>query len=107
MKRIVLVLVAVPLAAVAMYAEDTTKGTELTGWLCNSKCVTQKANHAACDQDCADNTGDVVLVDDQGQVFKIGNPENAGQNRGKTKKRKSKPSKRSDDTPDDTMYAGG
>src|SRR5579863_5440388 len=103
MKPIVLVLVAVTLAAVPIYAEDATNGAEMTGWLCNSKCIARTATQAACDQNCVDKTGDAVLVDDRGQVLKIANPENAVQKCSKTKKQKSKPAKRSDATPDDSL----
>src|SRR5579863_3319534 len=106
MKPFALVLVAVTLAAVPMCAEDATKGAEMTGWLCNSKCVARTATQAACDQNCVDKTGDAVVVDDRGQVLKIANPENAVRSCGKTKKQKSKPAKTSDDTPDDSLYQG-
>jgi len=106
MKPFALVLIAVTLAVVPMYAEDATKGAEMTGWLCNSKCVTRSASQAACDQNCVDKSGDTVLVDDRGQVLKIVNPGNAVQNCSKTKKTTSKPAKRSDDAPDDNVYQG-
>ncbi len=73
MKRIAWLLVSVLVSAISLYAEDTGKATAMTGSLCNSKCVTQSAGHAACDQNCADKSGDIVLVDDHGQVFKIAN----------------------------------
>lgn len=57
-----------------VYAQDKTKGTEMTGWVCNSKCVTQNADKASCDQNCTDKSGDAVFVDDQGKVIKIANP---------------------------------
>lgn len=70
-KRSVCSLVAVLASAISLYAEDLGKATETSGLLCNSMCVKQNAGDAACDQTCTDKTGDVVLVDDQGQVFNI------------------------------------
>jgi hypothetical protein len=73
MKRIAWLLLAVLTLAISLCAEDTGKSMDMTGWLCNSKCVTQSAGHAACDQNCSDKTGDVVLLDDEGRVVKIAN----------------------------------
>jgi len=108
MKRIVFLLVAALLSVVSLYAEDTGKATEMTGWLCNSKCVTQSAGHASCDQNCADKTGDVVLVDDQGKIFKIENQDKVMGHAGKKAKMKCKPVKGQKDTMYvDSMYLGG
>jgi hypothetical protein len=108
MKRIAWLLVVALLSAVSLYAEDTGKATEMTGWLCNSKCVTQNAGHAACDQSCAEKTGDVVLVDDQGKVFKIANQDKVKGYAGKKAKMKCKPVKGEKDTMYvDSMYLGG
>jgi bisphosphoglycerate-independent phosphoglycerate mutase (AlkP superfamily) len=41
------------------------------GTICRSSCVSQVNNVATCDPACTDNTGDAVLVDDQGNVQKI------------------------------------
>jgi len=41
MKRIAWLLVAVLISAISLYAQDTVKAHAMTGWLCNSKCVTQ------------------------------------------------------------------
>lgn len=100
MKRIVWLLVAVLVSAISLYAEDTGKATAMTGRLCNSKCVTQSAGHAACDQNCADKSGDIVLVDDQGKVLKIANQDKVMPHSGKRVKMMCRPAK---DTKD-TMY---
>jgi hypothetical protein len=70
----------------------------MTGLLCNSKCVTQSSGHAACDQNCSDKSGDVVLVDDQGKVFKIANQDKVMSMTGKKVKMKCRPDKNNKDT---------
>jgi hypothetical protein len=108
MKRIAWLLAAVLMAGVSLFAEDTGKATDMSGWLCNNKCVTQSAGHAACDQRCADKSGDVVLVDDQGRVFKIANQDKVKLHAGKKVKMKCKPVKGTTDTMNvDSLYMGG
>lgn len=74
MKRIAGLLALVLGATIMMYGQDKGKGSEMTGWICNSKCVQQNAGVAACDLKCTDKTGEAVFVDDQGKVTKIANP---------------------------------
>jgi hypothetical protein len=98
MKRIAWLLVAVLVSLISLYAEDTGKETAMTGWLCNSKCVTQSAGPAACDQNCADKSGDIVFVDDHGQVFNIANQDKVMLHAGKKVKMKCSPVKDRKDT---------
>jgi hypothetical protein len=98
MKRIAWLLIAVLGWAISLYAGDTGKATDMTGWLCNSKCVTQSSGHAACDQSCSDKSGDVVLVDDQGKVFKIANQDKVMSMANKKVKMKCRPDKNNKDT---------
>ncbi|MGA8762869.1 MAG: hypothetical protein WB562_08405 [Candidatus Sulfotelmatobacter sp.] len=108
MKRIAWLLTAILVSGISLYGEDAGKTSDMTGWLCNSKCVTQSAGHAACDQSCADKSGDVVLVDDHGQVFKIANQDKVIGHAGKKVKMKCKPVKGSQDTMNvDSLYLGG
>lgn len=83
MKRFVGLLVVVFCSSMLLYAQEATKGKEMTGWICNSKCVTHDAGKAACDQTCSDKSGDVVFVDDSGKVTKIANPDMAMDKMGK------------------------
>jgi hypothetical protein len=108
MKRSVCLLLAVLASALSLYAEDMGKATEMTGWLCNNKCVAQTAGHAACDQNCTDKSGDVVMVDDQGKVFKIANQDKVKGLGGKKAKVKCRPVKGTTDTMYiDNLYMGG
>ncbi len=83
MRRILGVLLTVFCSYMLLYAQEAGKGTEMTGWICNSKCVSHDAGKAACDQTCTDKSGDVVFVDDNGKVTKIANPEMAKGKMGK------------------------
>jgi hypothetical protein len=62
--------------AVAQDKGDMTagKGTEMTGILCNAKCVKQDSGKASCDSNCTANGDDVVFIDDQGKATKVANP---------------------------------
>lgn len=97
MRRIAL-LVAVLVSGISVYADDMGKASDMSGWLCNSKCVTQNAGHAACDQNCSNKSGDVVLVDEKGQVFKIANQDKVQSHAGKKVRMKCKPVKGWPDT---------
>jgi hypothetical protein len=110
MKRIVWFLVAVLVSAIPLYGEDAGKATAMTGWLCNSNCIAQSAGHAVCDQNCADKSGDIVLVDDRGQVLKIANQDKVMSYAGKKVKMKCRAVKDTKDTmyvDTVSLYAGG
>ncbi len=108
MRGSVCLLLAVLASAMSLYAEDLGKATKKSGLLCNSMCVKQSAGYAACDQTCTDKTGDVVLVDDQGQVFNIANQDKVTSHTGKKVKVKCRPVKDKKDTMYiDSMYLGG
>jgi hypothetical protein len=65
--------------ATSLFAQDanSTQKKQVTGTICNSACVVQQNNLATCDRNCTDKTGATVLVDDQGKVMKISNPQMA------------------------------
>ena len=77
-------------------AQDKNNGSEMTGWICNSKCVTQSAGKSACDQNCTDKSGDAVFIDDQGKATKIANPAKVEEDMGKQVKVKGKMMKKKD-----------
>jgi hypothetical protein len=110
MKRILYLLAAVLASAISLYADDMGKTNDMTGWLCNSKCVTRNAGQAACDRGCTDKSGDVVLVDDHGQVYKIANQDKVVSQAGKKVKMKCRPVKGEKDTmfvDTVSLYGGG
>lgn len=98
MKRIVWLVIAVLGLGISLYAGDADKSMNMTGMLCNSKCVTQSAGQAACDSNCQDRTGDIVLVDDQGKVIKIANQEKVMPMNGKKVKMKCHKDKKNPDS---------
>jgi hypothetical protein len=87
MRRIAGLLALVLGATMLSYGQDKgqdkSKGSEMTGWICSSKCVKQNAGVAACDANCTDKSGDAVFVDDQGKVTKIANPKKVKKEMGK------------------------
>jgi hypothetical protein len=82
MKRIAVLLVMV-LGSVMLYAQEQPKGVEMTGTICDSKCVTQSAGQSACDPKCAQTGGEAVFIEDNGKVTKIANPEKVKGSMGK------------------------
>ena len=110
MKRIAWLLVAVLGLGISAFADDMGKATEMTGTLCNNKCVQQSSGHATCDQNCADKSGDVVMVDDQDKVFKISNQDKVKGLASKKAKMKCRPVKGEKDTmfvDTVSLYGGG
>ena len=82
MKRTALFL-AIVVGSVTLYAQQPSQGTEkqeaqgteMTGTICDSKCVTQTAGQSACDQNCNEKSGEAVFIEDTGKVTKIDNPD--------------------------------
>jgi hypothetical protein len=74
MKRSAGLFTIVLASLILLYAQDN-KPTEMTGWICNSACVTQAAGRTTCDANCTEKSGDAVFVEDSGKVTKISNPD--------------------------------
>jgi hypothetical protein len=73
----------------AAATSDSKAGAmEMTGVICNAKCVKQDAGKASCDNTCKTKDGDVVFVDDQGKSFNIANQKMAKKHSGKQVKMK-------------------
>ena len=66
-----------------MSAQDKSKGTEMTGMICDQKCVKQDAGKSACDASCTEKSGDAAFVDDEGKATKVANPKMAKGKMGK------------------------
>jgi hypothetical protein len=74
MKRIIGLSSMVLALMMLGYAQDQAKPIEMTGWICNSKCVNHDKPTATCDASCTETSGDVVFIDDKGKITKISNP---------------------------------
>ena len=93
MKRILGLLTIVLGSTLLLSAQDTSKGgtdqgaamkgTEMTGMLCDSKCVKQDAAKASCDLNCTEKSGQATFIDDEGKATKVANPEVATGKMGK------------------------
>jgi hypothetical protein len=83
MKRMAALLALALGTAVLVSAQDKSKGTEMTGMICDQKCVKQDAGKAACDASCTEKSGEAVFVDDEGKATKIANPKVAKGKMGK------------------------
>jgi len=95
MKRILGLLTIILGSTLLLSAQDTSKGgtdqgamkgTEMTGMLCDSKCVKQDGDKASCNSDCSRNSGEVTFIDDEGKASKVANPEIATGKMGKNVK---------------------
>jgi hypothetical protein len=75
MKRMAALLALLLGSAVSLYAQDAGQGHEMTGVLCDQKCVKQDSGKAECDLSCTEKSGDRVFVDDNGKATKVTNPE--------------------------------
>jgi hypothetical protein len=102
MKRIA-PLLAILLGSVMLYSQEklqgADQGTDMTGTICDSKCVTQNAGKSACDLKCTKTGGDAVFIEDNGKVTKIANPDKVKGHMGKHVKAKGKMMK-----DEDTMW---
>jgi hypothetical protein len=83
MKRMAALLALALGTTMLLSAQDKSKGTEMTGMICDQKCVKQEAGKAACDASCTEKSGDAVFVDDEGKATTIANPKVAQGKMGK------------------------
>jgi hypothetical protein len=85
MRRIGWMFLVVLGSAAYMLSQSSTNSMKLSGTVCQASCVSSvgKAMVATCDPLCTDKGGEAVLVDDQGNVKKIANPEMCKSHMGK------------------------
>ena len=89
MKRIALLLTII-LGSTVLHAQEKPRMMDMSGTICDSKCVTQAGSQAACDLNCTHKNGDAVFIDDNGKLTKIANPEKVKGYKGKHVKAKCK-----------------
>ena len=56
---------------------ENTREKPVVGTICNSVCVQPVNGVSTCNTSCTDQSGDTILVDDDGKVMRIANPKMA------------------------------
>src|SRR5215469_18621328 len=104
MKRIACLVVLVFAVNPFLFAQDNSqasdkkKGNDMTGTICDQKCVKQDADKASCDTSCTEQSGEAAFVDDQGKSWKVANPAVCKGHMGKKVKVQCKKMENADDT---------
>lgn len=96
MRRIAPTLVLL-LTSLILSGQQMQQSMDMTGTICDSKCVSQSGDRPVCDTKCNEKGGDAVFVDDNGKVTKIANPEKVKGYMGKHVKAKGKRMKDQDE----------
>jgi hypothetical protein len=98
MKRLAALLALILGSLISASAQDQSKTMEMTGMVCDEKCVTHDSGRAACDASCKAHSGQAVFLDDSGKLWKVANPTSC---KGKMGKKVTIHGEKKDD---DTMY---
>lgn len=98
MKRLAALMALILGLLISASAQDQSKMMEMTGVVCDQKCVKQDSGKAACDTSCTEHSGQAVFLDDSGKLWKVANPESC---KGKMGERVKIHGQKKDD---DTMY---
>lgn len=98
MKRLAALMAFILGLLISASAQDQSKMMEMTGVVCDQKCVKQDSGKPACDTSCTEHSGQAVFLDDSGKLWKVANPESC---KGKMGKRVKIHGQKKDD---DTMY---
>jgi hypothetical protein len=75
MKRFAWLFLAVLGSATLLNAADKPMNGTMSGWVCDSACVSQQGDRATCDPTCTDRSGKDVFISDEGAVSAITNPD--------------------------------
>lgn len=96
MKRMAILVAIILGSLISAYAQDQIKTMEMTGTVCDQKCVKQDSEKNSCDTSCTEHSGQAVFLDDSGKLWKVANPASC---KGKMGKRvKIKAEKQDDNT---------
>ena len=74
MKRVATLAALILGIIISAFAQDKSKASEMTGTVCDQKCVKQDAGKNACDTSCTEHSGQAVFLDDSGNLWKVANP---------------------------------
>lgn len=83
MKRLAVLFALVLGLFTSVVAQDQSKTKEMTGTVCDQKCVTHDSGQAACDTACEEHSGQAVFLDDSGKIWQVANPESCKGKMGK------------------------
>lgn len=81
MKKIATLLVFVLGSLVALYGQQSSKGSdssqmkEMVGTICNADNVTQAGGQSTCDESKGGKSAEWVFISDEGKATKIANPD--------------------------------
>jgi hypothetical protein len=75
MLRKIVPILAFFLFPLTLIGQQKQQLTDMTGTVCNSKCVNRSSDRAVCDSGCTEKGGDAVFVEEDGRVTKIANPD--------------------------------
>jgi len=98
MKRMAALVALILGLLLSASAQDKSKASEMTGTVCDQKCVKQDSGKAACDTSCTEHSGQAVFLDDSGNLWKVANPASCKGKMGKKVK------VQGEKMGDDTMY---
>jgi hypothetical protein len=74
MKRLAALAALILGMIISASAQDKSKASEMTGTVCDQKCVKQDAGKNACDTSCTEHSGQAVFLDEAGTLWKVANP---------------------------------
>jgi len=74
MKRLTALMALILGLLISVSAQDKSKASEMTGTVCDQKCVKQDSGMATCDASCTEHSGQAVFLDDSGRSWKDANP---------------------------------
>ena len=75
MLRKIAPMLALFLCPLILIGQEKQQAMDMTGTVCNSKCVNRSSDRAVCDSGCTEKGGDAVFVEENGKVTKIANPD--------------------------------
>jgi len=75
MKRLTALVALILGLLISASAQDKSKTLEMTGTVCDQKCVKQDTGKASCDTSCIEHSGQAVFLDDSGKLWNVANPE--------------------------------
>ena len=74
MKRLTVLVAFILGLLISASAQDKSTTSEMTGTICDQKCVKQDSGTPSCDTSCNEHSGQAVFLDDSGKLWKVANP---------------------------------